>query len=121
MYYGVATVRSGGMSVKVYKCDRCGNFYDNNTEIKTKGAVHGGYVQGIATFNRTIIDEYFDLCDDCMKEFFNFMERKQTPKEHDGCKGCEYMKKGEDELPCVICSNRYRNRWKSKESESDER
>ena len=103
-----------------YKCDRCGKFYCKNTEVKTKCAVHGEYVQMVATISGGMHDEYFDLCDDCVKEFFDFMECKQALKEHDGCQGCKHMKKEPDELPCSICSNRYRNRWETKGSEEDE-
>ena len=32
-------------------------------------------------------------------------------KEHDGCDGCKYEHKREDESPCTECSSNYTSRW----------
>ena len=34
------------------------------------------------------------------------------PPEHDGCKGCKYQDKSEDEMPCLECMHNYTDEWK---------
>ena len=65
------------------KCDRCGNYYDDNTygSVKQddKGNLVGtGYtIIGIDILKniggRNIHDEHFDLCDSCIVKFYLFM------------------------------------------------
>ena len=115
----VATVRSGGMNA--YRCDRCGKYYGDNKRIKTKGAVHGDYIVGISTICRHGKDENFDLCDDCIEALNNFLQGvNEEVKNHDGCQGCKHMEKEADELPCVVCMNRYRNRWEAREDGAED-
>ena len=66
---------------KVIKCDRCGSYYDNNT-TPTRKNVNNGRVKGVdimSTANYT--DEVFDLCDECLKKFYEWMENKEDSKE----------------------------------------
>ena len=57
------------------RCDRCGNYYDKNICVPTKGAIHGGILTGVKTAaDDCYIDEHFDLCDDCLQKFVDFME-----------------------------------------------
>lgn len=43
-------------------------------------------------------------------------------KEHDGCDGCKYEYKREDEPPCTECCNNYMSKWerKPKKTRQDE-
>lgn len=62
------------------KCDRCGSYYDSNTEYKLKCTLGGhAYIAGIGlmTANRNAL-ESFDLCDACLSDFKEFMEAKKT-------------------------------------------
>ena len=36
------------------------------------------------------------------------------PPEHDGCKGCKYQDKSEDEMPCLECMHNYTDEWQKK-------
>lgn len=56
-----------------YKCDRCGKFYEKNEFKRSQASIQGGIITGIATMTYLGVDEWFDLCDDCMKEFEKFM------------------------------------------------
>ena len=67
------------------KCDRCGKYYDKNERhtnphqfedgcVCTAGPIEIEYMAkiGIATKWRKIVEEY-DLCDDCIDDFKEFM------------------------------------------------
>lgn len=60
------------------KCDRCKNYYDENTKYKTKGRLIGSIISGVATTNRIYEkDKCYDLCDKCLTELFDFLENKR--------------------------------------------
>lgn len=56
------------------KCDRCGNYFDCN-QLRLRG----GNCGGDESFEKIIVmGEHnhccsYDLCDDCVKQFFDFM------------------------------------------------
>ena len=62
--------------MKALKCDRCGKYYEKNVLVKSKGAVLGSIIGGF--FTRTEngkVDEPFDLCDDCIKSLFAWINQ----------------------------------------------
>lgn len=60
---------------KAKKCDRCGKFYEKNVVMKSKGSALGSIIGGIETSTKEgITDEYFDLCDDCVKSLYEWKE-----------------------------------------------
>lgn len=60
------------------KCDRCGGFYIENESIHSKGRVNGGVIGGIYTVTiNDDRDEYFDLCDPCLKKLFKFLNNEE--------------------------------------------
>lgn len=57
------------------KCDRCGKYYDGNSKHKTFGRIIGGKLARICTTDTNgRQDKWFDLCDDCIYDLFNFMK-----------------------------------------------
>lgn len=62
---------------EAYKCDRCGEFYDKNKKVKSKGRVPGENVTGIVT-TRGVKNKRFDLCDDCITAFKDFMKGRKV-------------------------------------------
>lgn len=64
------------------KCDRCGKFYEKNQNHKSNGRVMGGTITGVATVSgKSDKDEWFDLCDDCISDFMEFMNGKELANE----------------------------------------
>lgn len=60
--------------MKVKKCDRCGAIYEKNEKCKTK-EVRNGIVSKIATISeRGILDEEYDLCDECIEKLYDWMK-----------------------------------------------
>lgn len=60
--------------MKVKKCDRCGAIYEKNEKCKTK-EVRNGIVGKIATISgRGILDEEYDLCDECIEKLYDWMK-----------------------------------------------
>lgn len=59
----------------------------------------------------------FDGIDECRKNRFNWLY-----EEHDGCDGCKYGHKREDESPCTECRNNYMSKWerRPKKTRQDE-
>ena len=60
----------------VKKCDRCGKYYDKNTEHKQN--INGRlYYEGGMGFTITELDEvttdFKDLCDDCLDKLHMFL------------------------------------------------
>ncbi len=59
------------------KCDRCGKYYEKN-ETKPRIITDACFVSGLKTLanipNATFNDEHFDLCDECLEEFYRFMD-----------------------------------------------
>ena len=59
--------------MKVKKCDRCGAIYKKNEKCKTKA--RNGTISTIATINeRGILDEEYDLCDECIEKLYDWMK-----------------------------------------------
>ena len=58
---------------------------------------------------------------DCMWDRFNWL-LKDDGEEHDGCDGCKYEYKKEDESPCTECCNNYMSKWepRPKKTRQDE-
>ena len=54
----------------------------------------------------------FGICDECNHPGEGMQE---GPKMHDGCVGCRYEECGEDDKPCVLCKQRYVDRWEAKD------
>lgn len=60
------------------KCDRCGIYYDKNTDHKTTGRLIGSIISGVATIDRMCDrDKSYDLCDNCLTDLFEFLENKR--------------------------------------------
>lgn len=58
------------------KCDRCGKYYEKNVLFKTKGSICGSVLEGFATTEKNgRSDEWFDLCDNCLKSLFAWKAR----------------------------------------------
>ena len=56
------------------KCDRCGKFY---TPEDKKFDVNGHIVTQIRTITASGYDmDYFDLCDECVKAYYRFMNKE---------------------------------------------
>lgn len=57
----------------------------------------------------------------CARDRFNWLY-EDDGKEPDGCDGCKYEYKREDESPCTECCNNYTNKWerKPKKTRQDE-
>ena len=49
----------------------------------------------------------------CVHEFINWLY-EDDGEEPDGCDGCKYEYKSEDESPCTECCNNYTSKWKCK-------
>lgn len=58
--------------------------------------------------------------DNCVTSFFNWLY--ENDGEHDGCDGCKYEYKREDESPCTECCNNYTSKWerRPKKTRQDE-
>lgn len=56
----------------------------------------------------------------CRKNFLNWLY--EDDEEHDGCDGCKYEYKREDESPCTECCNNYTSKWgrRPKKTRQDE-
>ena len=59
------------------KCDRCGNYYDNNTKYNSISP-YTGYICGLTTLQSRGFDYdketclTYDLCDKCLESFYNW-------------------------------------------------
>ena len=61
------------MPMHAMKCDRCGNYFDCNQLRLRGGGCSGesfGHISVIGENNHCC---NYDLCDDCVKQFFDFM------------------------------------------------
>ena len=63
----------------------------------------------------------FDGMDECGKNQFKWLY-EDDGEEHDGCDGCKYECKREDESPCTECCNNYTSKWerRPKKTRQDE-
>lgn len=52
----------------------------------------------------------FDGIDECRKNRFNWLY-EDDGEEPDGCNGCKYEYKREDESPCTECCSNYMSKW----------
>lgn len=61
------------------KCDRCGKFYEENELMESKCSVLGSTIGGINTATKDgRKDEHFDLCDDCIKSLFAWLNQSSS-------------------------------------------
>lgn len=59
------------------KCDRCGQYYDENKQHKTIGRILGSKITGISLVcDFDSHDKMIDLCDDCITDLKEFMKGK---------------------------------------------
>ncbi|MFQ9509500.1 MAG: hypothetical protein ACLRZ7_00815 [Lachnospiraceae bacterium] len=59
------------------KCDRCGQYYDENKQHKTTGCILGSKITGISLVcGDGSSDTWIDLCDDCITDLKEFMKGK---------------------------------------------
>lgn len=64
------------------KCDRCGCYYDENTKHKVNASGQKTVISEVCTY--TICEtayRLYDLCDNCIDDFFEFMCNRQLEKE----------------------------------------
>ena len=63
----------------------------------------------------------FDGAGKCRENRFKWLY-EDDGEEHDGCDGCKYGYKREDESPCTECCNNYTSKWerKPKKTRQDE-
>lgn len=52
-----------------HKCDRCGKFYLRNERYHPHSAKNCA-IEGISTLQLYGKKQYFELCDECLEEFF---------------------------------------------------
>lgn len=59
---------------KVKKCDRCGKIYEKNKLHKAKRRQpFPKKIVGVSAIDEYLnTDRFFDLCDDCLSEFFEY-------------------------------------------------
>ena len=65
------------MRMNAKKCDRCGRYYDKNSKHRDESFSEEAYAAGAQIYNSN--NKYWgawDLCDDCLTEFFNWVNMK---------------------------------------------
>ena len=89
------------------------------TESNSNLAKEDGVV--VACVDLDCKDCDFDGIDECRKNRFKWLY-EDDGEEHDGCDGCKYEYKGEDESPCTECCNNYTSKWerRPKKTRQDE-
>lgn len=60
--------------MKAMKCDRCSNYYIENKKYLGRNKKEKEPLEGVTLWGRYNVDESFDLCDDCINEFLEFMK-----------------------------------------------
>lgn len=85
----------------------------NGIPIKCEDVIHCTGCE----FNNT----KYPNCDTCWIDFLEWV-CKDDSEEPDGCNGCKYEYKKEDESPCTECCNNYTSKWerKPKKTRQDE-
>ena len=67
---------------QVFRCDRCGKIFDMNDSTSQERSNGRDKIMGVATFvewlDNKVKNNFYDLCDDCLTEFFEFMETKKN-------------------------------------------
>ena len=91
--------------MKVFKCDRCGGFYDKQKKDALYLVGKFNYINKDVATSGTY--NYIDLCDSCLAELDNWMAG--------GCNECRHFKKSWLEEPCNRCKNAYVNKFKPRE------
>ena len=81
------------------------------TESNSNLAKKDGVVVACAHLNCGTCD--FDGIDECRKNQFKWLY-EDDGEEPDGCNGCKYEHKAEDESPCTKCSSNYTSKWESR-------
>lgn len=62
------------------KCDRCGAFYENNS--KSNRTVLFGTVNGLGHIDQAHILRHYDVCDDCVKSFLEWISNEENTDEN---------------------------------------
>lgn len=62
------------------KCDRCGAFYENNS--KSNRTVLFGTVNGLGHIDQAHILRHYDVCDDCVKSFLEWISNEENTEEN---------------------------------------
>lgn len=66
-----------------------------------------GYEHGVYMKYDTICP----VCAEKLKRFIDSYDDLIDASTADGCYGCKYTHKDMNDMPCVICKNRYKNQW----------
>lgn len=67
------------------KCDRCGVFYEKNTQFTKAKNVSKEIIDGMCFTTRTNnCVNYKDLCDDCLSKLYSFLDGKELKEDTDG-------------------------------------
>ena len=61
------------------KCDRCGAFYENDS--KSNRTILFGMVNNLGYIDQAHELRHYDVCDDCVKSFFKWMDEEITDEE----------------------------------------
>ena len=96
----------------VYKCDRCGKYYDNPNE----GGGMGPFVWD-GTMSKD--QENADLCINCYNDLVQWWteKRKYIRNPEADCSTCKYSNQAEHVWPCNHCSHNCSDHWEAKEND----
>lgn len=97
-------------------------YKDEILRIATESNEAPAMEDGMLTACRGLSCEECDFNEDnCVTSFFNWLY-EDDDEEHDGCDGCKYKHKAEDESPCTECSSNYTSKWerRPKKTRQDE-
>ena len=56
------------------------------------------------------VTQYWDMDGNLLSEN-DPQPNEEIKLEHDGCKGCKYIDKANDEYPCNTCKQNYKDQW----------
>lgn len=89
-------------------------YKDEIIKIATESNEAPAIQNGMLTACRGLPCEECDFNEDnCVTSLFNWLYEDDGEKP-DGCDGCKYEDKREDESPCTECCNNYTSKWKRK-------
>lgn len=93
----------------VYKCDRCGKYYDDPNE----GGGQGPFVWD-GTMSKD--QENADLCKDCYNSLVQWWDyhKKEIRILDSECATCKYSNQAEHMWPCNHCSHNCSDHWEAK-------